>query len=371
MDAEEPVTGGQSMPSTVTAGRAPRACRTRCRSPAARRPPAPRRRHRELPGRRRCAPAQALGVVQARDRGVALLVAQGRQHRSISAASASSGAAPPNMPEWSSDAIASTVTTTLTMPRRVTVAAAVPPRPQSPCAAWSTSWSPSTRLPRSSTPACSAAPPPMRSPRSSRCSRSLRDARGQHHDHRPRQHPAAGPGRHLSARTSSAPTPGVARRVRRCSATAPCPTCSGRGRAVTDARHRLPAGRRAPRPSIVPRTAARLNLRVPPGMAARRRRPHRAGRRTCGPQHRGASTSTVRPGGHRFPVRGGRTAARRIASHEPLRCWRPTEGPMTTLGPGRVDPPLQRVRRHLPGRGDHPDGGRGTARAHPRAERER
>ena len=33
----------------------------------------------------------------------------------ISAASAS-GAAPPNMPEWSSDAIASTVTTTLTMP---------------------------------------------------------------------------------------------------------------------------------------------------------------------------------------------------------------------------------------------------------------
>ena len=40
-------------------------------------------------------------------------------------------------------------------------------------------------------------------------------------------------------------------------------------------------------------------------------------------------------------------------------------------GPGRVDPALQRVRRDLPGRGDHADGRRGAEVPDPRAERER
>ena len=57
---------------------------------------------------------------------------------------------------------------------------------------------------------------------------TLRDERRQHHDHRARQHPDAGPARRTRP-SSSAPTPACSTESR-CWATAASPTCSGRDR---------------------------------------------------------------------------------------------------------------------------------------------
>jgi hypothetical protein len=70
------------------------------------------------------APRPHLGVVQPADRGVAARV---RNAASIATSAASaSGAAPPNTPECSSDASASTWTITSATPRRLTVTAGWP-----------------------------------------------------------------------------------------------------------------------------------------------------------------------------------------------------------------------------------------------------
>jgi len=90
-------------------------------------------------------------------------------------------------------------------------------------------------------------------------------------------------------------------------------------------------------PAIVPRASARLNLRVPPGTKAA-----------------GAAEALVsRVPGHRGGHAGG--------------LW-PADG---DAGRWRLDPAVQRVRRHLPRCGAHLDGRRGTAGTHPRSQRER
>ncbi len=119
--------------------------------------------------------------------------------------------------------------------------------------------------------------------------------------------------------------------------------------------------------AIVPRAAARLNLRIPPGMNPddRRARPRRAPpcrRAVGGPGHRGD--------------RGGRCAFQGRGRWARLRGdGRGHAGGLRYAddhaGTGRVDPALQRVRGHLPRHRAHPDGSRGAPGPHPRPQRER
>ena len=120
MAAVDPSTGGQSMPRMVTAGRAHSMSLT-LPSPRSDRRRAHQRRFGTAqadtahPSRSACCPA--------RDRGVALV---SRSVASIATSAASaSGAGPPNIPECTSDLMPD-LTTTLTMPRRLTVAAGRP-----------------------------------------------------------------------------------------------------------------------------------------------------------------------------------------------------------------------------------------------------
>ena len=123
MAAAEPTTGGQSMPSTVSGGPGPEHVGDGAVAEQLR-----RRRGR----RRRCGTGRAgrgrrpgLGVVEPGDRGVAR-ARRAAWRASRSGRPARPGPAPPNMPECISEASASTLTTTLTMPRRLTVTAGMP-----------------------------------------------------------------------------------------------------------------------------------------------------------------------------------------------------------------------------------------------------
>ena len=120
--AAEPTTGGQSMPRMVTAGRAHSMSDT-LPSPSS-----------ETPWRIPASAVNCSGGYGAPDQVrvlsspvIVVLPAASRSVASIATRAArASGAAPPNIPEWTSEARASTVTTTLTMPRRLTVAAGRP-----------------------------------------------------------------------------------------------------------------------------------------------------------------------------------------------------------------------------------------------------
>ena len=119
--------------------------------------------------------------------------------------------------------------------------------------------------------------------------------------------------------------------------------------------------------AIQPRARARINLRVPPGMDARAAQDAliahleavapwnvrvRCEREADGEAlHRSALRARVR--------RDVRVDAQRVR----------TRG--HDAGAGRVDPAVQRLPAHLPGRGDHADRCRGAAVPDPRAQRER
>ena len=120
--AAEPTTGGQSMPRMVTAGRAHNMSDTL---------PSPSR---DTPSStpaslRNCSGGYGapVHVRVLSSPAIVVLPWSSRRVASVATRAASaSGAAPPNIPEWISETPASMVTTTLTMPRRLTVAAGWP-----------------------------------------------------------------------------------------------------------------------------------------------------------------------------------------------------------------------------------------------------
>ena len=122
MAAADPTTGGQSMPSTVTAGRAQTMSET---------VPSPSR---ETPGSRpasvrnrsggQASPSQVW--VLSSPKMVVLPASSRRVASRWMRAARASGAGPPYMPEWTSDESAWTLTTTLARPRRLTVTAGSP-----------------------------------------------------------------------------------------------------------------------------------------------------------------------------------------------------------------------------------------------------
>ena len=216
------------------------------------------------------------------------------------------------------------------------------------------------------TPACSAAPHPTRSPRWSRCWPRLRDERGQHHDRRAGQH-ADLDGRAVPARA-------VPQRRRRARRRVAARRRHGVGHAVGPAgghrpRHRLPAGGRLGRGH----RAAGGGPAQPahPARAWHPTRPHEAlvdapaARRLRGES---TSRSSWRPTGSPVPGRDRRPG---VPRRWPSAMQEAYGTPMTHARAGRLDPAVQRLRRHLPRRRDHPDGRRGAAGAHPRPERER
>jgi hypothetical protein len=122
MAAAEPMTGGQSMPSTVTAGRAQTMSET---------VPSPSR---DTPGSRQASVRNCSGGqgtpsqvwVLSSPVTVVLPASSRRVASRWMRAARASGAGPPYMPEWTSDDSDSTLTTTLARPRRLTVTAGTP-----------------------------------------------------------------------------------------------------------------------------------------------------------------------------------------------------------------------------------------------------
>ena len=129
-----------------------------------------------------------------------------------------------------------------------------------------------------------------------------------------------------------------------------CPPVVGLGRG-----HRAAGGRAAepahPARAWPPDEAQDALVDAPPGRGALGRPGHRETSR-----RRGAVPGGTRRAGVRGHGRGDAGGLRQADDHARA---------------GRLDPAVQRVRRHLPRRRDHPDGRRGAAGAHPRPERER
>ena len=113
--------------------------------------------------------------------------------------------------------------------------------------------------------------------------------------------------------------------------------------------------------------AARVSLRLPPGVTGKEAQDalvaHLRSRVPWSLQLR----DRARRG--RRPVRG--LARRARVRGDEGRDGGGLRAPDDDRGPGRLDPALQRARRHLPGRRDHADRRRGAEVPDPRAERER
>ena len=119
--------------------------------------------------------------------------------------------------------------------------------------------------------------------------------------------------------------------------------------------------------AIVPKAAARLNLRIPPGMAPEVAEPALVEHLRAAAPWGVHVTVEVEATGAPFEADTDGPAYRAMADAMQEAYGRP----MATPRPGRVDPAVQRVRGDLPRRRDHPDGRRGAAGADPRPERER
>ena len=119
--------------------------------------------------------------------------------------------------------------------------------------------------------------------------------------------------------------------------------------------------------ALVPKSAARLNLRVPPGMdpvvARDALAAHLVAAAPWGIHVRRQDRS------HRIAV-PRRDYRPRLPGHG-YRDGGSVRGPHDDPGTGWLDPALQRLRRHISRRGDHPHGRRRAPGAHPRAQRER